>query len=41
MHTILVLSGVTNMDNIKVFPYRPQFILDGVGDIPKAWSLGE
>ncbi|MDD4692562.1 MAG: HAD-IIA family hydrolase [Eubacterium aggregans] len=34
MHTILVLSGVTNMDNINLYPYRPQFILEGVGDIP-------
>lgn len=31
--TVLVLSGVTNMDNIKNFPYSPKYILNGVGDI--------
>lgn len=33
MHTILVLSGVSTMETVDQFPYRPQFILDGVGDI--------
>ena len=31
--TILVLTGVTDMTNIKLFPYRPKYICDGVGDI--------
>ncbi len=31
--TILVLSGVTNDGNIEQFPYRPHYILNGVGDI--------
>lgn len=31
--TVLVLSGVTNMENIKVFPYRPKYILGGAGEI--------
>ncbi|NMB94999.1 MAG: HAD family hydrolase [Clostridiaceae bacterium] len=31
--TVLVLSGVTNMDNINNFPYSPKYILNGVGDI--------
>ena len=31
--TILVLSGVTNLENIKDYPYSPQYILNGVGDI--------
>lgn len=31
--TILVLSGVTDMENIKKYPYRPQYILNGVGEI--------
>ena len=33
--TVLVLSGVTNMDNINEFPYRPKYILNDVGDIVK------
>jgi Predicted sugar phosphatases of the HAD superfamily len=31
--TILVLSGVTNKENISEFPFVPHYILDGVGDI--------
>lgn len=33
MMSVLVLSGVSTLDNIKKFPYRPTFILDKVGDI--------
>ena len=33
--TILVLSGVTSRDDIDNFPYRPKYILNGVGDIIK------
>ncbi len=32
---ILVLSGVSTLENIKEFPYRPRLILNGVGDIVK------
>ncbi len=35
MTTVLVLSGVSTLENIKVHPYRPTFILNGVGDIIK------
>ena len=31
--TVLVLSGVTAKDDIDNFPYRPKYVLDGVGDI--------
>ncbi len=31
--TVLVLSGVTSREDIDDFPYRPKYILDGVGDI--------
>ena len=31
--TILVLSGVTTRDEVGNFPYKPNYILDGVGDI--------
>ncbi len=31
--TVLVLSGVTTRNEVNNFPYRPTFILDGVGDI--------
>lgn len=34
--TILVLSGVTAREDIGKFPYRPKYVLDGVGDILKA-----
>lgn len=33
--TVLVLSGVSTLENIKVFSYRPSIILNGVGDIAK------
>lgn len=32
--TILVLSGVTTLDGLREFAYRPHYILDGVKDIP-------
>ena len=31
--TILVLSGVTAIDDIDNFPYRPKYIANGVGDL--------
>lgn len=31
--TVLVLSGVTALGDIPNFPYRPKYIIDGVGDI--------
>ena len=35
IETILVLSGVTSLEDIKKFPYRPDYVLNGVGDILK------
>jgi len=35
LDTVLVLSGVTTRDSLQNFPYRPTYILNGVGDIPK------
>ncbi|MBS7338248.1 MAG: HAD family hydrolase [Thermoguttaceae bacterium] len=35
MSTILVLSGVSTLDTVNTFAYRPTMILDGVGDIVK------
>jgi NagD protein len=32
--TILVLSGCTSREEVDAFAYRPDLILDGVGDIP-------
>ncbi len=32
---ILVLSGVTDEEEVKKYPYRPRLILNGVGDIAK------
>ena len=34
--TVLVLSGVTAREDIDSFPYRPKYVLDGVGDIVKS-----
>ncbi len=33
--TVLVLSGVTSKEDIENFPYRPKYVLSGVGDIVK------
>lgn len=33
--TVLVLSGVTTLENINNFPYRPGYVFNGVGDILK------
>jgi NagD protein len=33
LDTVLVLSGVTTMENIERFPYRPKYILRDVGEI--------
>ena len=33
MDTVLVLSGVTAREDIDAFPYRPKYILNGVGDL--------
>ncbi|MDR3086056.1 MAG: HAD-IIA family hydrolase [Christensenellaceae bacterium] len=33
IETVLVLSGVTARENVEDYPYRPSYILDGVGDI--------
>jgi NagD protein len=31
---ILVLSGVTKLEDVENYPYRPRLILNGVGEIP-------
>ncbi len=33
METVLVLSGVTSREAISLYPYRPNYVLSGVGDI--------
>ena len=33
--TVLVLTGVTSMEDIDKFPCRPKYILNGVGDLVK------
>ena len=33
MSTVLVLSGVSTMDTLKTYAYRPTVVLDGVGEI--------
>lgn len=36
MSTVLVLSGISTLETVKTFSYRPSMILDGVGDIVQA-----
>lgn len=33
LDSVLVLSGVSTMETVKKFPYRPKYILNGVGEI--------
>ena len=33
--TVLVLSGVTSREDIDLYPYRPKYVLEGVGEIIK------
>ncbi|HHT92788.1 MAG TPA: HAD-IIA family hydrolase [Clostridia bacterium] len=33
LETVLVLSGVTSREELDLFPFRPGYILNGVGDI--------
>jgi len=35
LDTVLVLSGVTDIKTMKLFPYRPAYIMNGVGDVLK------
>lgn len=35
MSTVLVLSGVTDMEELKSYAYKPSLVLEGVGDIVK------
>lgn len=35
MSTVLVLSGVTDMEDLKSYAYKPSLVLEGVGDIVK------
>lgn len=34
LDTVLVLSGVSTRETCAQYPYRPRFILNGVGEIP-------
>ena len=36
--TVLVLSGVSTRETIRQFPYRPMYVLNGVGDIPGGYE---
>jgi NagD protein len=33
LDTLLVMSGITKREDIDKFPYRPQFVLNGVIDL--------
>ncbi|MBQ8506698.1 MAG: HAD family hydrolase [Clostridia bacterium] len=34
LDTVLVLSGCTALEDVDLYPYRPTYILSGVGEIP-------
>ena len=34
LDTVLVLSGVTTLETMKQYAYRPKYVLSGVGEIP-------
>jgi NagD protein len=34
LDAILVLSGVTTVESMEQYPYRPRLVINGVGDIP-------
>lgn len=38
--TLLVLSGVTSRDDLKRFGFGPDYVLDGVGDVPSLLTPG-
>jgi NagD protein len=33
LNTILVLTGVTQRDEVARFPYQPTYVLDSIGDL--------
>ena len=33
LDTVLVLSGVTSLEDVNLYPYRPTYIFNGVGDV--------
>ena len=35
LDTVLVLSGCTSREEVDLYPYRPNYILNGVGEIPE------
>ncbi len=35
IETVLVLSGVTSKEELTQYPYQPNYVLSGVGEIPK------
>jgi NagD protein len=41
MSTVLVLSGVSTMETLRTYAYRPSIVLDGVGDIVKLANGGK
>ena len=41
MSTVLVLSGVSKMDTLSTYAYRPSLILNGVGDIVELAKKGK
>jgi NagD protein len=34
LETVLVLSGVTRKEMIPAFPYQPNYVLEGVFEVP-------
>ncbi len=34
LDTVLVLTGCTSVSDLEQYPYRPKYVLEGVGSIP-------
>ena len=41
MSTVLVLSGCSTKDTLKMYAYRPTMVLNGVGDIAAMAKSGK
>lgn len=41
MSTVLVLSGCSTKDTLKMYAYRPTMVLDGIGDIAAMAKSGK
>lgn len=41
LNTFLVLSGITKRDEVETFPFRPDWVVDGIKDLITVAQTGE